>query len=82
MSEYSSWRDEVYPVVEKSFEFYSMYLSGQMSGFSEALDLFSVRAALEIEDIPREDWPGEARRCLLIHGELMEIIRRKSKRGH
>ncbi len=79
LSQYSEWRDEVYGVVERSLEFYSLYLSGQMSGFSEALDLSSVKVALEIEDIPREDWPAETQRVLLIHSELMQHLQ-KAKR--
>jgi hypothetical protein len=67
--------------VERSIGFYGTYLCGQMSGFSEALDLGAVKAALEIEGIDREEWPEETKRCLLIHGEMMKIVRAKEKRG-
>lgn len=81
ISEYSAWREEVDEEVQTSLGFYGAYLNGQMSGFSEALDLSAVLAALQIDDVPKDDWPALTRRCLLIHGEMMKIARREAKRN-
>lgn len=65
--------------VEDAFGFYASYLVGQMAGMSEALDLAAVRAALEIEDVPRDEWPVLTRRYIVIHNEVMKIVRAQSK---
>lgn len=79
LSSYTEWRDEVEIEVERAFDFYGTYLIGQTSGLSDALDLGAVRAALEIEDVPREEWPEETRRLLQVHNEVMKIVRREQK---
>ena len=63
-----------------AFDFYGEYLVGQMSGMSEALDLGSVKAALEIDDVPRERWEEDTKRLVMVHNEVMKVVRRRAKR--
>ena len=62
MSERSTWRETTDGCIQDALRFYGMYLVGQTSGFSDALNLAAVVTAFDIEAIPPEDRPELARR--------------------
>ena len=67
LSEYSAWRETAQAENIELIAFYGNYLVGQFAGMGEALSLDAVRAALDIDAVPREDWPEMAQRLILLH---------------
>lgn len=57
-------------------DFYGDYLVNQYAGMTEALSLEAVRAALDIEGVPREDWPDMTVRLLGLHSLVMLTVPR------
>jgi hypothetical protein len=72
LSAYSGWREKANPDNLDLISIYSRYLPGQYAGFSSALSLDAVRAALEIEDIPKECWPEMTERLIRLHALFEE----------
>lgn len=60
-------------------DFYVSYLIGQYAGMGEALSLDAVRAALDIEGIPRDEWAGMTRRVLIFHRAVVAALPKKEK---
>ena len=79
MSPYTSWRETAQPENLELLEFYGTYLAGQYMGFGTALSLDAVRAALDIEGVPRERWPGVTKRLLRIHLMVVAHLPKKEK---
>lgn len=73
---YSKWRDDTDPANLDVLSFYGRYLVGQYAGMGQALNLDSVRAALEIDGIDREDWPEMTSRMLFLHGVFVEVTKK------
>lgn len=69
LSMYSAWRDTADPANLDLISLYCRYgLPGQTNGLSTALSLAAVKDALDIEGVPREDWPEMTERLIRLHG--------------
>lgn len=80
LAAYSGWRETVSTENAETISFYARYLVGQYSGLSEALSLPAVQAALEIDGVPREEWPEMTERLVRLHG-LFERHRPRKERA-
>jgi hypothetical protein len=79
MSECSEWRQDASRENLDLVSFYGRYLVGQFSGMSSALSLEAVRAAFDLDGVPREDWPEMTRRLVLLHSWVVEEM--KARKG-
>jgi hypothetical protein len=77
LSSYSGWRATASPDNLDLLSLYSRKLSGQYAGMSNALSLEAVRAALDLEGIPREEWSEMTDRLIRLH-RLFEEHRPKA----
>lgn len=68
VSSYSEWRNSADPENLDLLSLYGRFLVGQYAGMTEMLALPSVVAALEINGVPRDQWPTTAERLLCLHG--------------
>lgn len=59
---------------------YGEYLMGQMSGMSEVLNLPSVVSAFDIEAIPQPERPELTQDLLLIHSQVIKIVKSRERR--
>lgn len=83
IASYSAWRDTAPACVLDALNIYGTYLINQSNGMSDALDLTAVVAAMELEDMPKEDRPDMAILLLLIHARCREIVHKKTRKvGH
>jgi hypothetical protein len=64
--------ESVQPANAGLLSLYGRWLYGQMSGMSRALPLESIRFALEMDGLPREEWPETAERLIVLHGIVLE----------
>jgi len=71
LTEYTGWRDTAVPANLDLLDFYERYMIGQTSGFSDALSLDAVMAALRIDGVSRREWPEMTRRLLVLHREIV-----------
>lgn len=74
LSAYTRWRAEAKVENLEAMDFYERYLVGQTAGLGSGLSLDAVRAALEIDEVPRADWPERSRRLLLLHREVVACV--------
>lgn len=79
LSSYSAWREDADPDNLALLDFYGRYLIGQFVPMSDALSLDAVRAALDIDQIPREQWPEHTRRVLILHRAFVECLPKEKK---
>lgn len=78
LSTYRAWRTNAREENIDLLEFYEGYhLFSQFSGMSDALAIGAVRDALDIEGVPRRLWPGITKRCLRLHGHVMNVTRKR-----
>ena len=78
LSAYTGWRDEASPANLDLIDFYLRFLPGQFSGMTNALSLEAVKTALEIDDVPRQEWPDMTERLIRLHN-LVEQHRPKKE---
>ena len=72
LSSWSEWRQEADPRDLWLLELYGTLLVGQHAGMTEALSLTAVVAALELHEVPREEWLEQVERLNLLHREVMK----------
>lgn len=75
MASWKAWRAEVPPIVHQALDFYGELLFGQTVGFGDALSLLAVRTALEIDEVPRQEWYEMTHRCFTIHTQVLRMIK-------
>jgi hypothetical protein len=80
LSVYSEWRERTDKSIQEVLDLYGAYLFGQTQGMGDALNLQSVLAVFEIEQIPQAQRPRLTGWFLQIHGIIMTIIRRREER--
>ena len=79
LSEYSAWRKTTDACILADIELYGSLLSGQTNGFSEALSIPAVRAAMDLAQVPEDDWFDVSQRLVQIHSRVVEDWKRKHK---
>jgi len=72
-SEVTAWRKSTDEVVLEALDLYGSRLIGQTNGFSDALSLPALVAALDLEGVEQKDRPEMADMILRIHTRAMEI---------
>jgi hypothetical protein len=80
LSVYTAWRDTADPDNLDLISFYCRYgLPGQTNGFSTALSLGAVKDALDIDGVPREQWPEMTERLIRLHALFEQNRPRKDR---
>lgn len=79
LSDYSAWRKTTDAHLLSELDLYGALLSGQTNGFSEALPLPAIRAAMDLAQIPEDDWMDVSQRLLQIHVQVVADWKRKHK---
>ena len=77
LASYSAWRRDARPENVAALNFYAEYLVNQYAGMGTALNLEAVRAALDIEGVPRHLWAEVTRRMQIVHGGVVKHVEAK-----
>ncbi len=71
---------EALPDTLMLIQFYRSYLVGQLAGMGSALSLEAVRAALDIEEVPKRAWGEITQQLLALHELVVTHTQRRRQK--
>lgn len=74
---YSEWQYTALPDTLTLIQFYRSYLIGQTAGMGSALSLEAVRAALDIEEVPKRAWAEVTQALIALHELVVKHAKRR-----